>query len=144
MPKVSRNIPKEETLRRMREALIRAFVSITDKGLLEKFVRDLLTPSELVMIAKRLMASILLQKGYAQSAICATLKLSRTTVNTIQRELLKGGDGYKTVYRSFFHNVNIKERRKRNISETIDLWLSALQLPVKGSPGSMKRWEKAL
>lgn len=125
--------------REMTTALIRTLVKINDDTLLAKFLGDLLTPTEQLMLSKRLMAAVLLQRGYSYGAVCRALKLSRATVFMIRRELAKSGEGYRRVFERFF-----RESRGQRLLTTIDRFLDAITLPVKGSPSSMRRWKRAL
>lgn len=139
MAKVSRNPLSPEVQREMTAALIRTLTQIEDGVLLQKFLDDLLTPTEKLMLSKRLMAAVLLQRGYSYGAVCRALKLSRATVFLIQRELLKSGEGYRKVFERFF-----KESRGQRFLSAVERFLNAVTLPVKGSKGDMRRWKHAL
>jgi uncharacterized protein YerC len=128
-----------EMRREMTAAFIRTLVKIDNDALLTRFLDDLLTPTEKIMLSKRLMAAVLLQRGYSYGAVCRALKLSKATVFLIQRELLKSGEGYRRVFERFF-----KESRGERLLKAIDRFLDAITLPVKGSPSSMRRWKRAL
>ena len=77
--------------------------------------------------------------GYSHGAVCSALKMSRATVSVIQRELLRGGEGYRAVFQKFF-----RESRGHRIVGAIERFLDAITLPVKGSPSSMRRWKRSL
>ena len=139
MPKVSQNPISKDTERKIFEALIRTFTKITDTEILKSFIDDLLTPTEKVMIAKRLMVAILLQRGHAPGAICSILKMSKTTVNDIRKDLQKHGQGYKAVFRKFFVESGVGK-----FIGSVENWLDSLSLPVKGSKSDMRRWKKSL
>ena len=132
--KLSPEMQKEIT-----DSLVRIMTKIKDGALLQKFLDDLLTPAEKLMLAKRLMVAVLLQRGYSCGAVCRALKLSRGTVFLIQRELARGGDGYRTVFREFF-----QESYNKKTAGAIERFLNKITLPVKGSPSSMRRWKHAL
>lgn len=123
----------------MTNAFVRTLVKISDDGLLRRFLDDLLTPTEKLMLSKRLMAAILLQRGYSYRAVCSALKMSKTTVHLIQRELLKAGEGYRKVFQLFF-----KEAKGQRLVDAIERFLDAITLPVKGSREDMRRWKRAL
>lgn len=139
MGRISQNPLSAEMRREMTAALVRTLVKIDNDALLTKFLDDLLTPAEKLMVSKRLMAAVLLQRGYSYGAVCRALKLSRATVFLIQRELLKGGDGYRKVFERYF-----KETRGQRLLDAIDRFLDAITLPVKGSREDMRRWKHAL
>ncbi len=134
MPKVSRNILSEEVHHQIMDGLVRSFARTSDEAKIKKFMNDPFTPTEKIMLAKRLMASVLLQRGYGYLAICRMLKLSKATVNFIKRDIERSGEGYRLIYESIF-----KEKGSR-----LNKWLEALRLPMKGSRRDMRRWKKAL
>ena len=139
MPKVSRNQLSREMQQEMMRAFIQTLVKISDDALLRRFLDDLLSPTEKLMLSKRLMAAVLLQRGYSGGAVCTALKMSKTTVWLIQRELVKSGEGYRTVFDRFF-----RESRGPRILDAIERFLNAITLPVKGSRSSMRRWKRAI
>ena len=139
MGRISENPLSAEMRREMTTAFIRTLVKIDNDALLRKFLDDLLTPAEKLMLSKRLMAAVLLQRHYSYGAVCSALKLSRATVFLIQRELLKSGEGYRKVFERYF-----KETRGRRLVYAIDRFLNAVTLPVKGSRQDMQRWKRAL
>lgn len=139
MTKVSKNPLSKETQREVTEALIRTLAKIDDDKLLARFLDDLLTPIEKLMLGKRLMVAVLLQRGYSYGAVCRILKMSKTTVFLIQRELLKSGEGYRKIFELFF-----RESKGSKIIAAIERFLDSITLPVKGSPTSMRRWKRNL
>ncbi len=61
------------------------------------FVEDLLSPTEQIMLGKRLSIAYMLKKGYGQRDICDILKVSLATVSKISATLKKGSNGYESV-----------------------------------------------
>lgn len=139
MPKVSQNPLPPERKKEIMDALIRTLAKINNDSLLKRFLDDLLTPTEKLMLGKRLMVAVLLQRGYSYGAVCRALKMSKTTVHLIQRELLKSGEGYKKIFDLFF-----RESRGQKILDAIEQFLNSVTLPAKGSPISMRRWKRDL
>lgn len=137
MPKVSKNPLSPEMRTEMTDAFVRTLVKISDDALLRRFLDDLLTPTEKLMLAKRLMAAILLQRGYSYRAVCSVLKMSKTTVHLIQRDILKAGEGYRKVFQLFF-----KEAKGQRLIDAVERFLDVITLP-QGSPSSMRRWKRA-
>lgn len=139
MPKVSKNPLPPERKKEIMDALIRTLAKIDNDSLLKRFLDDLLTPTEKLMLGKRLMVAVLLQRGYSYGAVCRVLKMSKTTVHLIQRELLKSGDGYKKIFDLFF-----RESKGQKLLDAIERFLNSVTLPMKGSPSSMRRWKRGL
>lgn len=140
MGRVSQNPLSPEVRREITDSLIRIMVKIDDDALLRKFLDDLFTPVEKLMLAKRLMVSVLLQRGYSYGAICRALKMSKTTVLLIQRDFAKGGgEGYRAVFQKFF-----QKNSGQKVVGAIEKFLDVITLPGKGSSSSMRRWKRAL
>lgn len=139
MPKVSQNPLPPERKKEIMDALVRTLAKISNDLLLKRFLDDLLTPTEKLMLGKRLMVAVLLQRGYSYGAVCRALKMSKTTVHLIQRELLKSGEGYKKIFDLFF-----RESRGQKFLDAIERFLNSVTLPTKGSSSSMRRWKRNL
>lgn len=69
--------------------------SFKNKEGAQKFFQDLLSPTEQIVLAKRLGIAILLTKKESYATIIDTLKVSPATINKIQLWLQTGGEGYK-------------------------------------------------
>ena len=139
MPKLSQNQLSASMQNEITSALFRTLSKAGSDELLREFLNDLLTPTEKLMLSKRLMAAIMLQRGYSYSAVSQALKMSKATISVLQRDLKKGGEGHRKVFEKYF-----KQSKSSKIFDTIERILDALKLPVKGSPSSMRRWKHAL
>ncbi|MBI2054776.1 MAG: hypothetical protein HYT39_01610 [Candidatus Sungbacteria bacterium] len=120
MPKVSQNQLSREMEHQIADALVRTLAKINDEKPLRRFLDNLLTHTEKIMLAKRLMVAVLLQHGYSYGAICRVLKISKTTVHIIQRELFKSGEGYRKVFSQFF-----KESQGQQVIKAVERILGA-------------------
>ena len=138
MPHVSNNALSPEVEKQLWSAFIQAF-KVQNSESFAHFLTNLLTPTEKIMLAKRLMIAVLLQRGYRYAAICHVLKVSKTTVNVIRRSAMDTEKGYDAILKEF-------SRRSRNLGilTTIERILNAVNLPVKGSSSSMKRWRRGM
>lgn len=85
------------------------------------FLSDLLSPTEKIMLGKRLAIALLLEKGYDQRTIHKMLKVSTTTVNSVNFSLKQKGKGYSTVI-----NMLRKEEQFIHLLESIDKTLEEL------------------
>lgn len=79
------------------KALIQAFLSLKSAGEMRRFLRDILTESEIEEFTKRLLTAELLSKKVPYSTIETQTGLSSTTVARVARWLKKGAGGYKLV-----------------------------------------------
>ncbi len=75
----------------------------------KKFLDDLLSPTEKIMLAKRLSIAFLLHKGYHQRSICRILKVSLGTVNKVSLGLKLGGEGYQKVIRKILAKEGMED-----------------------------------
>lgn len=95
MSQVSKRLVAKDIEKRMQEILWESFSSLRRSKDAELFLSDLLTPTEKIVLAKRLAIAVLLSKGYDNEAIMGILKVSSSTVAKIKLAL--GGKGYKMV-----------------------------------------------
>jgi uncharacterized protein YerC len=61
------------------------------------FLDELLTPTEKIMLAKRLAIAFLLDKNYDYRTIMSILKVSTATVSSVNKQYAHNGRGYKRV-----------------------------------------------
>ncbi len=81
-----------------KEELLSVIATISkDKDLLEAFLDDLLTPSEIAGLPKRWEIIRRLSKGESQWSIASNLKIGIATVTRGSRELKKANSGFKRV-----------------------------------------------
>jgi len=71
--------------------------SLPSASITSNFIEDLLSPTEQIMLGKRLSIAYMLKKGYSQRNICNILKVSLATVSKISLTLKKGNNGYDAV-----------------------------------------------
>ncbi len=62
---------------------------------IEELLDDLLTPTEKIMLGKRLAIAFLLEKGYDQRTIHSIMNVSVSTVNGVNYWLKNKGNGYR-------------------------------------------------
>lgn len=72
-------------------------VSMNDKGELEDFFSDLLSPIERLMLAKRLAIALMLEKDYTYPMIGKALRVTPTTIASVSMQLRYAGKGYKKI-----------------------------------------------
>lgn len=68
------------------------------------FLDDILSPTEKIMLGKRLAIAILIEKGYDHRTIHSILHVSLTTVSTIHYWLKNRGTGYRNVISRILRN----------------------------------------
>ena len=87
MPHLSSKRVKKDIFKRMTNEFINAVAELKTKEEIKGFLRELLTPTERVMLAKRLAIILMLKKGYSFKAVEKTLKISSSTSLRFWRSL---------------------------------------------------------
>lgn len=88
------------------------------------FINDLLSPTEQLMLAKRIAISFMLQKGFDQRTVSKTLKVSVTTVNKVNSVLQISGKGYRRVIQAI-----VGKDKQREFWNQIEVFLSEFVKP---------------
>jgi len=83
-----------------------AISSVKDSKEAANFLKDLLSPQEIEMLAKRLKIADLLLNGWGYNAICDNLKVGEGTVARVSEWLKLTGDGYRLITK------RLKDKRK--------------------------------
>ena len=76
---------------------------------LRNFIHDLLTPTEKVMLSKRLSIAVLLAKGYDYRTISGLLKVSTSTILSVVRKQSIFGEGYRLVVGKVIRNEELEK-----------------------------------
>lgn len=118
MSKVSRRVLDKELEDKIFEVFLKSIVNIKTPVEAKNFVEDLLSPTEKIMIIKRLAIAVLLTKGKTYEYIDHTLKVSRATIMTVSLWLKHGKGGYRKVVESILKTQS-KERLIDNIEEIL-------------------------
>ncbi|HSW47680.1 MAG TPA: Trp family transcriptional regulator [Candidatus Saccharimonadales bacterium] len=95
MPHVSRNKLSFQTEQQLTDTLDLVLSKLTRKESVKDFLLSLLTPTERIMLAKRLAIIILIKEGIPQSQISQTLHVTRITVSRLELFLEARGKGYE-------------------------------------------------
>ncbi|EKD87334.1 MAG: hypothetical protein ACD_36C00134G0003 [uncultured bacterium] len=134
MTQVSRIPLRKEVEQRVYEVLMESVAAATSKSTVSRLLDDLLSPTERLMIAKRLSIALLLLKKYDQRTISRWLKVSLGTVSKISLVLQKGHGGYQSVIGSILRKEELKA-----LIEKIDAALANM-LPQFGR--DLRGWRK--
>lgn len=130
MSQVSKYPLKQEVFEKMFELLSKAIINSTNKEEVESLLEDLLTPTEKIMLAKRLAIAVLLTKGYPYETIREIIHVSTPTIAMVSLSLKYKGRGFKA-----FASQILKEEKNNEFWDKVeDLVLGALG-SVKGGKG---------
>ncbi len=95
MTQVSRRVLSKKVEEKMFSLFFKSLAQLSNPADIQKFLVDLLSPSEQTMLAKRLAIAILLIKGYQYETIKSILKVSQETIARVNMVLNYQGEGYK-------------------------------------------------
>lgn len=118
MSKVSRRILDKELENIIFEVFLKTIVDIKTTIDAKNFIEDILSPTERIMLIKRLAIAVLLTKGKTYDYIDHTLKVSRATIMTVSLWLKHGKGGYRKVVDNILKRQN-RERLIDNIEEIL-------------------------
>ncbi len=97
MPQVSKYPLSKNTEKRLYQLFWETIANLNDSAKTEEFFTDLLSPTEKVMLSKRLAIAVMLIKGYDYLTIRLTLRVSPGTIGSISVWLKYSGTGYRKV-----------------------------------------------
>ena len=135
MTQVSKYPLRKEIEQRMFEVFLDSIGMVTTRDHVQKLIDDLFSPTERVMIAKRLSIALLLLKKYDQRTVAKLLKVSLGTVNKVSLLLQKGSGGFEIVI-----NAILKQEKFNDFLEKIDDTIANIMPPPKGS--DWKHWRR--
>lgn len=115
MPQVSKYPLARNTELRLYKLFWKAIADLKNSFKAEEFFNDLLTPTEKIMLSKRLAIAVMLIKGYDYSSIRSTLNVSPSTIGSISLWLKYSGKGYRKTVENL-----LKRERIEKIFENID------------------------
>ena len=137
MTKVSKYLLKDEVEKRMFEVFYRTIADLNNPLQVEDFFKELLTPSEQIMLAKRLAISILLIKKYTYEDIVDILKVSPVTIGIIARWLVNEGKAFQKAIGRI-----LKQEKQEEFWDNLEQFLSDLIPPNKGTDWKRVRAEQ--
>lgn len=108
MTQLSKLPLRKEIEERMFEVFKDSIGMVTTRSQVERLIDDLLSPTERVMLAKRLSIALLLSRKYDQRSISKILKVGLNTINKVSRSL-KTGSGYKMICENILTQEKFKE-----------------------------------
>lgn len=136
MTQVSRIPLRKEVEQRVYEVLMESVAAAKSHDTVSRLLDDLLSPTERLMIAKRLSIAFLLFKKYDQRTISKWLKVSLGTVNKVSLMMQVGKGGYLMIIKSIVSKEELK-----GFIEKIELTFATMLLLPKND---RRRWNQEL
>ncbi len=119
----------------MYDLFLTSIASLRLSDEVRSFLDDFLSPTEQVMLAKRLSIAFLLYKGYTHRDISQLLKVSSGTVNKVSIDLQIKGMGYRKVIETI-----ISKEKKEAFWGKVDDMLTNIMIPATaGNWSDMRR-----
>jgi uncharacterized protein YerC len=109
MTKISRRFLNKELENHIFELFLNTIVEIRNPADARNFIEDLLSPTERIMLLKRLAIAVLLTKGFTYDDIDDTLKVSRSTIMNVSIWLKHGKSGYTRAVKKILETQKRKE-----------------------------------
>ncbi len=130
MTQVSKRQLDANTQKRMYEIFVKVVTGIQTTKEVTALLNDFFTPTERVMLPKRLCIAFLLLKGYSHRSIASYLKVSFTTINRVSTALKMGGREYTLVLARIQKSEQLEEVLKK-IEEGIVSMLASIGGPSR-------------
>ena len=111
MPHVSRNRLDRKLEKQLIDTLDLVVSKLTKREEVKVFLLSLLTPTERIMLAKRLAIIILTKEGLSETQISQTLHVTRVTVSRMQLFLEARGEGYEFALKILDNEKTVEEAK---------------------------------
>lgn len=121
MAQVSRYPISKDVADRIFDVFIKCFIKVKNNKDAQILANDLFTPTERIMLAKRLAIAFCLMKGYQYREISKLLRVSLTTIAVVNLTLKYGSNGYNTI----LERINKEEKLEDLFKSIADKILTA-------------------
>jgi len=109
MPQVSKRKINDEVYEKVFDVFLETILQVRNKNQLVRFLKEYLTPTEQIMLSKRLAIAYLLSKNYDYRQISSLLKVSTATVRSVSL-IYKNGSVLKGFVDKSVRNDRLNER----------------------------------
>lgn len=130
MPHVSRNKLDQKIEKQLTDTLDIVLTNLSKQDEVKGFLLSLLTPTERIMLAKRLTIIILLNEGFSESEIADTLHVTRVTVSRMQLFYEARGEGYAPALKIL--------QNEKIVQELKTAFIKVLRYSVRAAGGRVK------
>lgn len=130
MPQLSKRKLDKKIEVKIVENLELILAKLGQKKEIGDFLFSLLTPTERLMLAKRLTIILLLKEGVKQENISQALKVTQSTVSRMQLVSSARGQGFDLAFKKFIHEQNVQD-----VKETL---LKLASYSIRAAGGRVK------
>lgn len=120
MAQVSKKQLPKKVEKRIKSLLTECISACKDEKAAADFIEILLSPTEKVMIAKRIAIGLMLTKDYNPSEIVEAIKVSLGTVYNVKAWLDLKGSGYRKMLKKIAAEDQKRAKRHQELLEGID------------------------
>lgn len=119
MTQVSKYPISKDVYERCWEIFTKTLIGIRNSKDADEIVSDLLTPTERIMLTKRLAVAYLLTQGYEYREINKVLHVSFQTVANVNNTLRYGSNGYRKAVGRILRDEKLKEILNKTVQALI-------------------------
>lgn len=109
MAQISKYPLSKKVADRIFEVFLKSLIEIHNKEDAEQFLTDFLTPTEKIVLAKRLAIAVLLEKGYDYNAIKQLIRVSAPTIASVNTQRKYGSNGYNKLITKLLQEEKLTE-----------------------------------
>lgn len=106
---------------RIFEIFLKSLVNIHNQQEADQFISDLLTPTEKIMLAKRLAIALLLRKDYDYRTIQKIIRVSAPTITSVNMAIRYGSEGYKNLINKILKEEKLVSIMEKSVSKILSL-----------------------
>jgi len=121
MAQVSKYPISKNVFDRIFEIFLRTFIEIKNKEEADQFISDFLTPTEKIMLSKRLAIAFLLEKNYDYRTIQGIIRVSSPTITSVNMVRKYGSDGYKKLISKITKEEKLMNLLENSISKLLSM-----------------------
>ena len=109
MTQISKYPITDNVYQRILDIFFKSLVEIKTGDEAKQFIKDFLSPTEQIMLSKRLAIAFLLEKKYEFRQISRILRVSLTTVAKVSMMRKYGGEGYQKIINKILREEQVKD-----------------------------------
>lgn len=107
MAQVSKYLVSDKIQQKIKSIFSETISLLSDKAEIVNFLEDFLSPTERIVLSKRITIALMLKKGYSYEMIKKLIKVSQPTVAAVNLKLKYSGKGYNQVLDRMIVNQKI-------------------------------------
>lgn len=121
MAQISNYPISKDIAERIFDVFVKSIISVKGKQETEDFIADLFTPTEKIMLAKRVAIAFLLLRKYEYREISKVLRVSLPTISSVSFSLKYGKGSYQKILSKIAVQENIEELLGKSIENILSV-----------------------